>query len=43
MTKPTLQGKKYKRGCNQCGKPIKECGHKTLEELITKKDTVGKG
>ena len=26
-----------KKGCNQCGKPLKDCGHKTLEELMTSK------
>ena len=25
-----------KKGCNQCGKPLKDCGHKTLQELMTK-------
>ena len=31
------QEKTMKRGCNQCGKPLKECGHETLQELMTSK------
>src|SRR3990167_2328383 len=26
-----------KKGCNQCGKPLKDCGHRTLQELMTSK------